>query len=64
MDNIVGVDLKNIHNLKVESYVLFCGSFLGLQAWEAASQVTVRELLQGGQAGVARLYRSLTTKGR
>lgn len=31
--------LKNIHNLKVESYVLFSKNFLGLQTQEAASQV-------------------------
>ena len=37
--------------------------FLGLQIQEAASQVTLRELLQGGEGG-ARLYRSFATKGR
>ena len=63
MDNIVGVDLKNIHNLKVESYVLFCGSFLGLQAWEAASQVTVRELLKGDM-GRSQIIWRFETKGR
>ena len=41
--------LKNIHNLKVENYVLrFSENFLGLQATEIASQVTLRELLRGG----------------
>ena len=41
--------LKNIHNLKVENYVLrFSENFLGLQATEIASQVTLRELLGGG----------------
>ena len=39
------VDLKNMCNLKVESYVLFGRKFLGCQAWEAAPQVTLRELL-------------------
>ena len=43
--------------------VLFGGNFLGLQAWEAASQVTLRELLQGSKGG-AGLYRSFATKGR
>ena len=39
-----GVNLKNIHNLKVElSFIPQV--FFGLQAWEAASQVTLRELL-------------------
>ena len=51
-----GVDLKNSHNLKVESYILFWGEFLRLQ--EPAPHVTLRELLQGGGVGV-RLYRSL-----
>ena len=36
---------------------------LGLQAREAASLVTLRELLQRGEQG-ARIYRSFTTKGR
>lgn len=41
--------LKNIHNLIVENYVLrFSENVLGLQATEIASQVTLRELLQGG----------------
>ena len=35
------VNLKNIHNLKVESY----------EAQKAASQVTLRALLQGGERG-------------
>ena len=48
------VDLKNIHNLKVESYVFIQSTFLGLQAREAASQVTLRELLQGGYRGRGR----------
>ena len=37
--------------------------FLGLQAREAASRVTLRELLRGGEGG-AWLYRSFATKGR
>ena len=36
-------------------------AFLGLQVQEAASQVTLRELLQGGKA---RLYGSFATKSR
>ena len=39
------INLKNIHNLKAESCVLFSGNFLELQAQETASQVTLRELL-------------------
>ena len=38
------VDLKNSHNLKVEELYLFY-FILGLQAWETASQVTLREVL-------------------
>ena len=40
---------KVIYNLKVESYVLFSGEFLGFQCQEAASQENLRELLQGGK---------------
>ena len=43
------VDLKNIHNLKTVSYILFGRTFLGLHAQAIASQVTLRELLQGGE---------------
>ena len=43
------VDLKNIHNLKVESYVFIQSTFVRLQVWEAASQVTLKELLSGGK---------------
>ena len=43
------VDLKNIYNLKTVSYILFSRNFLGLHAQETASQVTLRELLQGGE---------------
>ena len=43
------VDLKNIHSLKSESYVFFWWEFLGLQAQETESQVTLRELLEGGE---------------
>lgn len=42
------MDLNRVHNLKVESYILFGGGFLALRAQEAASQVTLRELLRGG----------------
>ena len=52
------VNLKNSHNLKVESYVLFDGNILGLEAWETASQVTLRITLRRWWGGV-RLYRSL-----
>ena len=41
---LLNVDLKNIHNLEVESYVLFGGNFLGLQTWETEFQVTLKEL--------------------
>ena len=33
---------KNSHNAEIESYVLFGGDFLGLQARETVSQVTER----------------------
>ena len=56
------VDQRNVHNLKVQNYVYLVG-ILGLQAWETASQVTLRELLQGGE-GIARVYRSFETKRR
>ena len=36
--------------------------FLELKAQEAASQVALRELLQGGGGGGTRLYRSLQQK--
>ena len=52
------VDLKNGHNLKIESYVLFGENFLGLLGQETASQVAPRELFRGG-GGVLTLYRSL-----
>ena len=42
---------ENIHNLKTVSYILFDRNFLGLQTQETASQVTLRELLQGGVGG-------------
>ena len=40
----------NIYNLEVESYILFSGNFW-LQAWEIASQVTLRELFHRGKEG-------------
>ena len=62
-DNLwyVNVDWKNTP----KSWELcFIGQkFLGLQAWEAASQVTLRKLLRGSEER-ARLYRSFATKGR
>ena len=51
-----------MHNLKVELRFIW-QEFLGLQAWEAASKVTLRELLRGGKGG-ARIYRSFATNGR
>ena len=43
-------DLKKIHNLKVESYLCFIWwECVGLQTQETASQVTLRELFQGGE---------------
>ena len=43
-----GVNWKNTHNLKVENNVLFSGNF-GYFKLKRASQVTLRELLQGGE---------------
>jgi len=41
-------DLKNIHNLKVElCFILW--EFLGLQAWDTVSQVTLIKLLPGNE---------------
>ena len=56
------VNLKNMHDLKVESYVLPEEVFR-MSSSEAASQLTPRELLRGGEGG-ARIYRSLATKSR
>jgi len=50
----------NIHNLKVESSVLFGGIFRTSRQ-ETASQVSLREQLQGGR-GATSLYRSFTIK--
>ena len=53
-----GVELKNSHNVQVESYILFWGEFLELQ--ETAPQVTPRELLQGdGGEGTSILLSNL-----
>ena len=41
---LLNVDLKNIHNLEVESYVLFGGNFFGFQTWETEFQVTLKKL--------------------
>ena len=45
---------KTKQNMQPKSWELcfIRQEFLGLQAWEAASQVTLRELLQGGKGGV------------
>ena len=56
------VNLKNVHDLKVESYVLLEEVFR-MSSSEAASQLTLRELLREGEGG-ARIYRSLATKSR
>ena len=63
---MMSVRLKNIHNLKVESYVLFSKNFQEFQEFsEAASQVALRELLRGGEGEEgARLNRSFAAKGR
>ena len=45
---IANVNQKRMHNLKVASCFIQ-QTFLGLQAWEAASQVTFEKLLQGGE---------------
>ena len=42
------VNLKNSHNLKVE-LCFICWELLGLQTSKTVSQVTLRELLQGGE---------------
>lgn len=41
-DPLVMSTKKNSHNAEIESYVLFGGDFLGLQARETVSQVTER----------------------
>ena len=46
----ISVDLKNIHNLKVELHFMQWG-FWGLQACEAASQVTLKDMFWGGGKG-------------
>ena len=51
------VNLKNIHNLKVDSYVFFQWEFLDLWAWETASQVTLRELCWGGKGRSQVIYK-------
>ena len=43
-------DLKIIYNLKVETCFIQ-PEFLGLQAWEAAAQGILKELLWGGELG-------------
>ena len=42
------VDLKYIHNLKGESYALFCGKFLGFRAQKTASSGPERTALESG----------------
>ena len=61
----ISVDIKNIHNLKAESYVLFIGS-VWTSSREKASQVSLRDLLRGGKEGSQVIYikRSFATKGR
>ena len=67
MKIVTHCQLKNSHNLEIESYFVF-GScilyleFSGLQTQETVSQVTPRELLRGGGWGGIRLDRSLQQK--
>ena len=60
--NIADVNFKNSCNLKVEGYVLFSRNFQDLSL-EAASQVTLRGLLQGGRGGT-RVIQKFATEGR
>ena len=60
---LLNVDLKNIHNLEVESYVLFGGNFLGLQTWETEFQVTLKELFWGGR-GKSQVMQKFATRGK
>ena len=56
--------LKNYSQSKSWELCFIRWEFLGLQAQETASQVTLRELLQEGKGWGARLYRHFVTKGR
>ena len=57
------VDLKNSCNLKAEELHFIWWELSGLQAWETASQVTLRELPQGREGRSQIIYKS-ATKGR
>ena len=56
------VNLKNVHDLKVESYVLLEEVFR-MSSSEAASQLTLRELLREGEGG-ARIYRTFCNQNQ
>ena len=60
---LLNVDLKNIHNLEVESYVLFGGNFFGFQTWEKEFQVTLKELWWGGR-GKSQVMQKFATRGK
>ena len=57
------VSLKNSHNLKVESYVLFSRNFQDLNPGGSISS-SLERTAPGRQGKKPGLYRSLTTKGR
>ena len=52
---------KNIHNLEVESYVLFGGNFFGFQTWETEFQVTLKKLFWGGR-GKSQVMQKFATR--
>ena len=56
------VDLKNIHNLQVESYVLSSVNFEDFKSWDSTSSHPERTALEEAWGG-ARLCRSFATKG-
>ena len=58
---LLNVDLKNIHNLEVESYVLFGGNFFGFQTWETEFQVTLKKLFWGGR-GKSQVMQKFATR--
>ena len=58
----IPVNLKNIHNLKVE-LCFIRWELTGLQAQETPSQVTLRDLLPGGE-GRSQVTRNFVTQSR
>ena len=56
------VNLKNVHDLKVESYVLLEEVFR-MSSSEAASELTLRELLRGGE-GRSQIIQKFYNKGQ